>query len=489
MSDVSDIKPVDHLKCIGCSNIVPLFSHEQFFACCPKCRTTYVKKEGETSFSRANFNTTEAALDAKIELYKEGTIDGKVYRVIGIERLKENGKRNFWNEYILKAKDGETITLANFENIWLKVSHLRKVLLGKGVVKHKFENVNHKLELFNNYGAEMVECVGEIPYDVVQRARSRTFEWISVNSIYIEELDPKSKIKTDYRAEYIDAKVIKKEFAKKYIDTSNNHHPLLPYNGPKLRTLIGSTFVFALVTLLALMYFNQAPKSIVLEETYPVNIENVSVGEIVTEEFEIRPTDVFNGKTNLDIQLNTMLSNNWLDLFITLVNVKTGKTITLNKTLEYYSGVEDGYSWSEGGNSANLLLSSIDTGKYRLVLEPFNDRTSTEKSLTIFPKNEVTDSLSKAKGGHSFDDKVAVYNKTSSSKVEVESKVFSSKGFDDLTFTIKVTQNETVFLNFFLIFFLYLIVFGIYLYRYVNYTESKWYLSNIKRPYQWMRDL
>jgi hypothetical protein len=63
------------------------------------------------------------------------------------------------------------------------------------------------------------------------------------------------------------------------------------------------------------------------------------------------------------------VNNAWADLDVDLVNDKSEEIESVNIPIEYYSGVEDGESWSEGGQSQDAVLSSLAAGQYRLRVE------------------------------------------------------------------------------------------------------------------------
>jgi hypothetical protein len=68
------------------------------------------------------------------------------------------------------------------------------------------------------------------------------------------------------------------------------------------------------------------------------------------------------------------VSNSWFELTGTLVNVATGAEYTLEKGVEYYQGVSEGESWSEGSSSATGYLSEIPQGTYYLQINGNGER-------------------------------------------------------------------------------------------------------------------
>jgi hypothetical protein len=64
------------------------------------------------------------------------------------------------------------------------------------------------------------------------------------------------------------------------------------------------------------------------------------------------------------------LTNHWLEVTASLVNEQTGRGYEVTRSLEYYEGVEDGESWSEGNRSADAVISGLPPGRYHLNLYP-----------------------------------------------------------------------------------------------------------------------
>ncbi|MDQ3651037.1 MAG: DUF4178 domain-containing protein [Acidobacteriota bacterium] len=84
---------------------------------------------------------------------------------------------------------------------------------------------------------------------------------------------------------------------------------------------------------------------------------------IFTEPFELvdRQNVRVSGRANVD--------NNWLYVAGDLINEETGLVQQFELPIEYYSGVEDGESWTEGERDPAAHLSSLPAGKYTMRLE------------------------------------------------------------------------------------------------------------------------
>jgi hypothetical protein len=75
------------------------------------------------------------------------------------------------------------------------------------------------------------------------------------------------------------------------------------------------------------------------------------------------------GNTNLHGQLIApSLSNNWVEADVHLFSKADQKEYMLPMTVQYYSGYEDGESWSEGSYRSTTMANSIPGGDYRMEL-------------------------------------------------------------------------------------------------------------------------
>jgi hypothetical protein len=80
------------------------------------------------------------------------------------------------------------------------------------------------------------------------------------------------------------------------------------------------------------------------------------------------PFDLEGGQ-NVELRFYSSLTNDWSYVVASLVNEATGDVVSVDAAMEYYSGVEDGESWSEGNPAAHEVVGPVTPGKYVLRLE------------------------------------------------------------------------------------------------------------------------
>ena len=81
-----------------------------------------------------------------------------------------------------------------------------------------------------------------------------------------------------------------------------------------------------------------------------------------------QPFDI-KANRNVRITAGAQVDNSWADLDVDLVNDQSQEVESVNVPIEYYSGVDDGESWTEGGHVHDATLSSLPAGKYTLRVE------------------------------------------------------------------------------------------------------------------------
>jgi len=82
---------------------------------------------------------------------------------------------------------------------------------------------------------------------------------------------------------------------------------------------------------------------------------------------------------NIEIIVGSNVSNSWMYAAVDLVNDATGGVVSFDTNVEYYSGYEDGESWSEGSASSDQMLGPTSAGDYVLRIEAQHGATTPQQ--------------------------------------------------------------------------------------------------------------
>ncbi|PJZ64958.1 hypothetical protein CH371_15770 [Leptospira wolffii] len=106
------------------------------------------------------------------------------------------------------------------------------------------------------------------------------------------------------------------------------------------------------------------------ERNTDIGSPNFRDNSFVTEIFDMPGEE----KDNVEIQIETpSLDNKYIYFSVALINADTDVAYDTSVENSYYSGVDDGESWSEGSRSDSKSLAAIPPGRYYLRLESQSD--------------------------------------------------------------------------------------------------------------------
>jgi hypothetical protein len=150
------------------------------------------------------------------------------------------------------------------------------------------------------------------------------------------------------------------------------------------------TLAFLALIVLGIIFAAIAPAS----EKY-TNVVNIPSGTFTpppaTEPAsDVNPPNVFFSEPfeleagkNVELGFRASLTNNWAFVVASLVNAASGDVVTVNASMEYYSGYDDGESWSEGKDYDTEVVGPVKAGQYVLRLETQQGASVAEVPLTV----------------------------------------------------------------------------------------------------------
>jgi len=340
---------------------------------CQSCRAYAVHTVGNEFQFKRTLNKLEFTPVLKIG--SAGTIDNDEFKVIAYLEKRERGTQYKWREYILFNYQKGYATLSEFDGHW-------SIIRGKEFFpdladlssnyNSSIRYLNSDFHLFNKYTPEVIAAVGEFGEDILD-TKIKAVEFVAPPLMIVKE---KQGNKSNYYlGEYIETKRLAEAFnvdyslfpskigigaiqPSKYFDRWNS-----------LFTITGLAIIGILLIHLFIGYLK--PEKELFYESFQLTHHQANGSDAIksfaSPSFEI--TDDF---SNLEFYINSAVSDNWLEASMVLVNEKDNHTWEVSKGFEYYSGVEDGESWSEGDRHAEVMLSNIPKGKYHINIYPYS---------------------------------------------------------------------------------------------------------------------
>src|SRR5205807_9727647 len=136
----------------------------------------------------------------------------------------------------------------------------------------------------------------------------------------------------------------------------------------------------ALLLLVLVLAIN--PRRQVLDQRYQIVVSSnpEQAKAILDEEHPF----LLRGWRNVHIKVEAKsLDNAWVDIGGYLVNKDTDQIQQFEIPLEYYHGVEDGESWTEGSPEGEVYLSAQPSGTYLLFLECLGEKANMPLNVRV----------------------------------------------------------------------------------------------------------
>ncbi len=136
------------------------------------------------------------------------------------------------------------------------------------------------------------------------------------------------------------------------------------------------TLSFVLLIVLGIVFAAMANPTTVFEQTVQVEggvlpvLPDTSAPDTTVPQnvFFSEPFQLVGGK-NVELGFHSYLANDWVYVVASVVNTQTGDVTTVDGNMEFYSGVDDGESWSEGDPATSMVIGPVAPGSYVLRLE------------------------------------------------------------------------------------------------------------------------
>jgi hypothetical protein len=324
--------------------------------------------QGKLSFFKS-LGAGKYTPDIQIGSFAE--FNGANYMVLGfvVRSVEIEGTRYNWSEYLLYHPHLGFRWLVNSDNHWNFVESVAPGEVSDGSNRAQFRG--KRFRIFQDAPARVEYVMGEFYWKVEVGETVQATDYVKPPEMLSRELTTNpprkgSKVKTGEVNWSLGTYIRRKEIEKKFnvhLKAPSNVAPNQPFLYKRIylywAVLAAILFITALVTLITSGSNDVMTRSLHFEPLQNAEATQVSF----TDPFELV------GRRNIQVQATSGVNNSWIYIAGDFINDETGLVQTFELPVEYYYGVEDGESWTEGGQSASTLLSALPAGKYILRLE------------------------------------------------------------------------------------------------------------------------
>lgn len=363
---------------------------------CPNCNSLLDVTHGQLQFLKT---LKPPSWQPVIPLGSTGDVpEGKMTVIGAMQRsVTIEGVTYFWSEYLLYNPQIGFRWLVNSDNHW---NYVQAVPPGEITESAKFANYKGKnYKIFQDAAARVEYVFGEFYWKVEVGEQVRGVDYVAapymlskeVSTIYIS--DPKDPSKQRRAAgeinwslgTYVTVPQIEKSFSVKDLPRPSNIAPNQPYKHKWIYKYWLAFLALLLVVGFGTMAFSGSTKEVF---TQTVNLGPLPNAD-GTQVFFSQPFEL-GGRRNIRIVGESPVQNTWVYLEGDLINEETGVVQSFPIDISYYQGVEDGESWTEGGQTDSAYTSAMPAGRYILRLEGQWERWQQPATVQIRIEQNVT---------------------------------------------------------------------------------------------------
>jgi hypothetical protein len=324
-----------------------------------------------------------------IPLGQRGKFAGGTWEIIGFQTrsVEDEGVTYEWEEYLLFNPYKGFRYLTNYQGHWNFVTPVeslpeRRAVGSRPAVFFQGNLYRH----FSGAQATTSFVLGEFPWRV--KAGEEVLADDFVHPPMVLSSETTNEEVTWSLGEYTQGADLWKAFA-------------LPGSAPKPQGVylnqpspytgkVGGVWgIFALMLagllFIAIMFGTFSSGDTVFDEHYHYSVADRGEPSFVTKVFELK------GHTsNLELNINTNLANDWAYFNLALINETTGDAYDFGREVSYYTGSDSDGSWSEGGRSSTAVIPHVPPGRYYLRIEPEMEGSEAPAAKTSAPAQKTS---------------------------------------------------------------------------------------------------
>jgi hypothetical protein len=333
---------------------------------CPNCNSLLDVNQGNLTYLKA-LNPPPDQPDFVAPIGAEGTFGDVKYKIIGavVRSVTFDGIKYFWHEYLLYNPMIGFRWLVHSDNHWNFVEPVNPAdveQLGEIGAGATVRYNGSTFKIFQDAMAIVEYVKGEFYWRVEQGETVRAVDYVSPPLMLSQEISA-NEINWSLGT-YMTNAEIEQIFGVADLPKPWGVAPNQPFTGRFYYTWGLLPLLLLMVVGIFMIPLRGITSTVLNQQIVLPPMSNATTAQTVfSQPFEIR------GNRNVRISASAPVDNSWADLDVDLVNDQSQDVESINVPIEYYSGVDDGESWSEGGQSQDATLSSLPDGKYTLRVE------------------------------------------------------------------------------------------------------------------------
>jgi len=356
------------MRCPNCGGPLSLSAPDKSErVTCPNCNSLLDVNQGNLTYLKA-LNPPPNQPDFVAPIGAKGTFpDGNEYKIIGamVRSVTIEGITYYWHEYLLYNAAIGFRWLVHSDNHWNFVEPVNPA----DVTNSQYYGAGAKVvyngktfKIFQDAQAVVEYVKGEFYWRVEQGETVRAVDYVAppqMLSLEMSDNEMNWSLGT-----YMTNDQIEKIFGVTDLPRPWGVAPNQPFTGRFYYTWGLLPLLGLLVVAVIMIPLSGLTRTVYTDQLQLPPLQNATAPQaIFSKPFSLR------GNSNVRISASAPVNNSWADLDVDLINDQSQEVESVNVPIEYYNGVEDGESWSEGGQSQDATLSSLPGGQYTLKVE------------------------------------------------------------------------------------------------------------------------
>jgi uncharacterized Zn finger protein (UPF0148 family) len=381
------------LSCPNCAGPLELRAPDKTErVTCPNCNSLLDVNQGQLQFLKA---LEKPWFQPLIPIGTAGQVPEGKMTVIGAmaRSVTIEGTQYFWSEYLLYQPQIGFRWLVHSDDHW---NYVRAVPPGEISESEKYASYQGKSYRIFQDAQARVECVlGEFYWKVEAGEQVRGVDYVKPPymlskevSIYVTDSKRTKQATGEINwslGTYVPVPQIEKAFSVTGLPRPSGVAPNQPYKHWWIYKYWLAFIVLTLLVGVVTFAVSGSSKQVFSQTVTLQPLPNEDGTQVFfSEPFQLE------GRRNIRIAGESPVQNTWVYLEGDLINDETGVVQSFPIDISYYQGVEDGESWSEGGQEDSAYTSSMPAGRYVLRLEGQWERWQQPAVVTVTIEQNVT---------------------------------------------------------------------------------------------------